>query len=185
VCIEVEAKLKVDSLEEIEARLGELGGEFLSEQIQRDSYFDSSEGTLADSGKGFRVRQESSGDEQKVYLTYKGAKEESEFKRRQQIELEIEDGDLAVKLLSAIGFEKILVFEKRRRVWRFGKCEVGLDELPLLGEFVEIEGPDEKVIADVQSNLGLSGVEHIETSYLHLMKERLCKLGKNKGEVLF
>ena len=87
--------------------------------------------------------------------------------------MEITDGDSIEKLLLAIGYEKAIVFEKKRRVYRLGGCEVALDELPLLGSFVEIEGPDGEKIADVQKNLGLSDLPSIKESYAGLMAAKL------------
>jgi adenylate cyclase class 2 len=111
--------------------------------------------------------------EEKIFLTYKGAKEKDRFKKRREIEIEIKDADSTEKLFSALAYEKVLVLEKRRRIWRLGRCEVALDELPLLGSFVEIEGPNEKKIADMQKNLRLSHLPHITESYASLMAEKL------------
>jgi len=55
--------------------------------------------------------------------------------------------------------------------------------LPLLGYFVEIEGPDDEKIADVQRNLGLSDLPHIQESYAYLMERKLNQLGAAKREV--
>ncbi len=46
MCTEIEAKLKVDSLSEIECKLPELGAEFLAEQLQTDYHFDDANTTL-------------------------------------------------------------------------------------------------------------------------------------------
>ena len=75
------------------------------------------------------------------------------------------------KLLSALGYEKVLVVKKKRRLWKCGQCSVALDQLPLLGDFVEIEGPNNEEIADVQNSLELSELLHIEKSYAQLTKE--------------
>jgi adenylate cyclase class IV len=75
------------------------------------------------------------------------------------------------------------VFEKKRRIWQFGGCEVALDELPLLGSFVEIEGRDGEKIADVQRNLGLSNLPVILESYASLMEKKLRQLGRKEKEV--
>ena len=72
----------------------------------------------------------------------------------------------------ALEYEKVLVFEKKRRIWRLGDCKIALDELPLLGSFVEIEGPDDKKIADVQKNLGLADLPHITESYASLVAKK-------------
>jgi len=172
MCIEIEAKLKVESHEEIIKKLTELGAEFLAEQLQTDSYFDDANRTLTETDRCLRLRRQSAGDEEKVFLTYKGAREKDEFKKRREIEIEVGDADSAEKLLSALAYEKVLVFEKRRRIWRLGGCKVALDELPLLGSFVEIEGPDDKKIADVQRNLGLADLPHIGKSYASLVAKK-------------
>ncbi len=183
MCTEIEAKLKVESHDEIKSKLAELGAEFLEEQLQTDYYFDDADRTLTKTDRCLRLRRLLIGQTEKILLTYKGAKEQSEFKKRQEIEIEIKGVDSAEKLLSALEYEKVLAFEKRRRVWRLGECEVALDELPLLGSFVEIEGPDGKRIADVQRNLGLADLRHIGKSYAVLMEEELRQLGKEEREV--
>lgn len=173
MCTEIEAKLKVDSHEEIAEKLAGLGAEFLEERLQKDQHFDDAEKTLAKTDRCLRLRRQLTGGQERIFLTYKGAKEKSKFKRRQEIEVEVEDGDSTEKLLSALGYEKTLCIEKRRRVWRLGGCEVALDELPLLGSFVEIEGPDEESIAEVQKSAGLSDLPHIQKSYAALMRNKL------------
>ena len=88
-------------------------------------------------------------------------------------ESEINDADSIYKLLQELGYEQILIVEKIRRLWHLGNCEVALDRLPLLGDFVEIEGPGEKEITNVQNSLGLTDLPHISKSYASLLKERL------------
>ncbi len=180
---EIEAKLKVDSHKEIIEKLTELGAEILEEQLQIDYYFDDVNTTLTRGDKCLRLRRQMVGESEKFFLTYKGAREKNEFKKRQEIEIEVGDGDSAENLLSALAYEKVLVFEKKRRIWRLGNCVVALDELPLLGGFVEIEGPDGESIAGARRNLGLANVPHIGESYTFLMVEKLRQLGKEEREV--
>jgi adenylate cyclase class 2 len=173
MCVETEAKLKVDSLEQVEHKLRELGAEFVAEQLQNDSHLDDDSATLISADRCLRLRRQVVENSERYILTYKGARESSALKRRQEIEVEVSDGDSTRKLLSALGYEEMLVVEKKRRLWRLGHCEIALDELPLLGSFVEIEGPDEKEIADVQQRLGLADVPHVAESYAHLIKEQI------------
>jgi len=182
MCTEIEAKLKVDSHRIVADKLAQLGAEFVAEQLQKDWYFDDSKQTLTKTDRCLRLRRQLVGEFEKVFLTYKGAREKGRFKRRQEVGIEVNDADLAGKLLLGLGYQKVLFFEKKRRVWRFGGCEVALDHLPVLGDFVEIEGPDEGEIADVQRNLGLSNLPHIRESYAALMTEELCRLGKERKE---
>ena len=68
--------------------------------------------------------------------------------------------------------------EKRRRLWRLGGCEVALDELPTLGSFVEIEGPDDERITDVQARLKLAKLPHVAKSYAQMIME-----GRSRDDV--
>ena len=171
MCVEIEAKLKVDSLADVEQKLAELGAEFLAEQLQTDYFFDDVNATLTTADRCLRLRRQSVAGSERFFLTYKGAKEESNFKKRQEIEIEIRDAQSTQKLLLALGYEKVLVVEKKRRLWQLGNCAVALDRLPLLGDFVEIEGSNNEEIEDVQRNLGLADLPHIGKSYAQLIKE--------------
>jgi len=112
------------------------------------------------------------------------AKQKGRFKRREEVQFEVDDAASAETFLAAIGYKKTLAFQKKRRIWRLDDCEVALDELPLMGSFVEIEGPCERKIAAVQKKLGLSDLPHIPESYASLMKRKLRKLGRKRREIL-
>ena len=176
MCVEIEAKLKVDSLPEVEQKLTELDAEFVAEQLQTDYFFDDTNAILTTTDRCLRLRQQSVEGSEKFFLTYKGAKEKNNFKKRQEVEVEVMDAESTQKLLSALGYEKVLVVEKKRSLWQFDRCIVALDQLPLLGDFVEIEGPSNAEIADVQQSLGLAGLSHIEKSYAQLTKEEHDKI---------
>jgi adenylate cyclase class 2 len=178
MCVEIEAKLKVDSLSEIENKLGELGARFVCEQLQTDYFFDNENANLTITDKCLRLRKQMVGKSESCFLTYKGAKEKSNLKKRQEIEFEINDADSAHKLLLALGYEQVLVVEKKRSLWQLGNCEVALDRLPALGDFVEIEGPNEENIANAQNSLGLTDLPHIIKSYACLLKEQLQQSNK-------
>lgn len=171
MCVEIEAKLKVDSLVEIEQRLTELGAEFVAEQLQTDSLLDDDRETLSATDRCLRIRRQTVDDHKRCFLGYKGGTEAGNFKKKQEIETEVKDAESLARLLAALGYEEKLIVEKRRRLWRLGGCEVALDELPTLGEFVEIEGPDDETIADVQARLELSRLPHVAKSYAEMIME--------------
>jgi len=192
MAIEIEAKLKlarrscgglarqpggVSSHKQVIEKLRKLGAEFVSEQIQKDYYFDDENETLTGADKCLRLRRQRTGKDEKVFLTYKGAREKAKYKRREEVNVEVSDADAVEKLLCGIGFKKALAVEKKRLVWQLGGCEVGLDSVALLGDFVEIEGPSEEKIADVQKKLGLSDLPHISESYAVMVRE---KIGRRK-----
>jgi len=180
--VEIEAKLKVDSLDEVEAKLRDLGAEFVAEQRQIDQQFDDANSTMETTDQCLRLRWQEVKGESRYILTYKGPVQQSDVKKRREIEVEVEDGGAVEKILSVLGYEVKLVVEKTRSLWRYGGCEVGLDRLDELGSFVEIEGPDSQRIADVQESLGLSKLEHITGSYASMICAKLR--GSSSGSVI-
>jgi predicted adenylyl cyclase CyaB len=104
-------------------------------------------------------------------VTFKGPVDESSrLKSRREIQTRLDDADSAADLLDACGLVCVRVIEKRRCSYRLGRALVELDELPLLGSFVEIEGVSENHIETVQKRLNIDA-EHIDDSYLHLVAD--------------
>ena len=68
MCIEIEAKLKVDSLAEIREKLSGAGAKFLEERVQTDSYFDDAGRTLTKTDKCLRLRCQRVGSNEKNIL---------------------------------------------------------------------------------------------------------------------
>jgi adenylate cyclase class 2 len=170
--IEIEAKLKVDSLDKVARKLRSSGAEFMGERLQNDTYLDNSKGTMRKTDSALRIRRQFVKGREQVVITFKGPKKKGRFKRRKEIEFAVGDGNLAEKFLEMLGFKKAIVVKKNRREWLLGGCLVALDDLPELGSFVEIEGPSEKRIASVQKKLGLEHLPHIPRSYANMIKRK-------------
>lgn len=173
--IEIEAKVKVDTHWPIVERLEQLGAVLVGDMIQTDAYFDDFERNLLAHDKGLRIRRQvSSGDEQ-VILTFKGACEDGKFKTRPEHDIKVGDQSELVNVLSGLGFNSMLTVEKKRRMWELNDCEVCLDEVKLLGCFVEVEGPSEVKIAETLKMLELDSLEHISCGYARMTAEKLDK----------
>jgi len=185
VKVEIEAKIKVESLEKVAGQLEGLGAVHEHREYHFDSYFVDAGSVLTRGDRGLRLRQLTVGDKVTAIVTYKGPREQTRFKSRREIEVEVADIEAMAVLLEELGFRKRLAFEKRRDLWRLNDCEVCLDELPLLGSFVEVEGPGECEIDGVLSKLGLAGASHISEGYSRLMRDRIFELGLDKHEILF
>ncbi len=181
--VEIEAKLKVGSLHDVERRLVECGASFVREVVQTDCYFDTDGRELTRADKCLRLRIEKTASQERLVLAYKGSKEEDDYKKRQEAELDVNDATAAESLLGGLGYRKALAFNKRRRLWSLRGCEVALDELPLLGAFVEIEGPDSSTIGQVQAMLGLSDVPHTMDSYACLIGRELTRQGQGRRDI--
>lgn len=169
--IEIEAKLKVDSLANVEQRLREIGGQFVSEQIQKDVYFDDAVSSFASCDRAIRLRQQTESGGQKLFLTYKGPKEKDSFKKRREFEVEVSNFDSMEQILSALGYKAEVVVEKLRDLWIVSDCKVALDKIGQLGTFVEIEGPSDASISKVQEQLGLGSLPNITKAYVELIRE--------------
>jgi adenylate cyclase class 2 len=183
--IEIEAKLKVDSFKSIEKRLKALNAEFLRERLHTDAYFDDKKSSLRKSDSALRLRHQLIGRRDQVVITYKGPARKGRFKQREEIQFEVGNAELAEKFLEAIGYRRSLVYQKKRKVWHYRDCEIALDELPVLGKFVEIEGPGAQRIAAVQKKLGLSDLPHIHDSYAVLMRKMMRLLGRQDSRIFF
>ena len=185
MCMEIEAKVKVDNLDAVAARLVTIKADRRDRVRHIDTYYDDSAGLLIAKGCGLRLRRQIGPDGEKVILTYKGTKQKGRFKKRREVEVQIADFDAMDAILTELGCQKKLVIEKRRAFWQFKECAICLDEVPLLGCFVEVEGHGEEVIDEVLKDMALGRCEHINKGYAGLIKRKLKEMGSDKREVFF
>jgi adenylate cyclase, class 2 len=177
---ELEAKMQVEDHEPLRARLRAAGAERLSACMELNTFFDSAERTLVAQDKGLRVRHTCdfvTGAERHV-VTYKGPQQDGALKNREEVEFVADDGEQAAVLLERLGYAPTLSFEKRRESWRIDDCQVELDELPQLGHFVEIEGPDEEAVLAVRETLELDDRPLVKKSYIAMVDELLKSSGR-------
>ncbi len=168
--IEIEAKIKVESFEAVLAALARAGAQRISRVLEVNHIFDTPQRNLFSRGCGLRVRTcAGEGRVPPGTLTYKGPQTASALKSRDELETVVEDAGATRSILRELGFAPVLVFEKRRETWHLVNCTVELDEVPRLGRYVEIEGPDEPAVANVQQSLGLGDEPIITTSYIALL----------------
>ena len=183
--LEIEIKLKVDSLEPIVEKLKQLGAEFDGDYIQTDTYYDDTEDSLVNSDRCLRIRRHKNHLGEAIELTYKGARQNHRFKSRREIGLKVEKAEELAHVFTELGYKEKLMLEKKRSLWEFKDCKVALDELPLLGKFVEIEGPNDTIIEEVQKLLSLDNIQHTPQSYAHLMEDAIKKTGTKSRRISF
>jgi adenylate cyclase class 2 len=181
---EIEAKLKYDGHEDLKKVLRDAGADFTGDCIQRDTYFDDAAGSMKATDSALRMRLEVAAA-RRVVVTFKGPLEGSQFKKRLEVNVEVADGQAAEELLAGLGYRKAMMIEKKRSLWHLGGCEVALDELPLIGRFVEIEGPDENTVSAVQAAIGLAHLKHIPQSYTSLVQAEAERRGMDATDVVF
>jgi adenylate cyclase class 2 len=180
--IELEAKIRIADRAAIEQRLRQLGAHFECRQLEVNTFLDTAARELRRADSGLRVRQarDLESRQTRTIITHKGPRQPGCYKSRSESELVVESYEDALALLRQLGFDVTLTFEKRRQTWQLGGCEVVLDELPRLGEFLEVEGPSEEAIAAVLKMLGLAGEPLIAQGYATLIAELLEPTGRRE-----
>jgi len=184
--IEIEAKMKVETFDQVSAALRTQGATLLGEHIETDTFFDTPDRTLLAADKGLRLRVASDVKTNKTeaLLTYKGPVAHGELKKRQEIQTPLADPHAMALLLEQLGFKQSLRYQKRRQSWQLDSCRIELDEIPHLGKFVEIEGPGDETVMKVRQKLGLASSPLIKTSYIAMLSAHLQEHGQSVTEVL-
>lgn len=181
MAVEIEAKIKVSDHDAIRDRIRAVGGEHLSDVLETNTFYDTPEQKLRKADNGLRLRQiknlhgprgQDAGRTSYV-LTLKGPAQAGPLKQREELETEVADGPAAAAIIERLGYAPRLSFEKKRQSWKVQNCQVELDEVPLLGTFVEIEGPDVASVESVRVALCLANEELIKSGYSSLLVKEL------------
>lgn len=170
---EIECKIKISDRKEVAALLVKLGAQDYGDKHEKNWVFDTENSDLRECNKLLRIRSYD-----KNILTFKGPVEESLFKKREEIECELDSLENMRKILDGLGYREVWFYEKMRHKFSLDGCEIVLDKIPELGDFLEIEAPCEEVINSILAKLGISAQMHINESYLQLFAEHCEKEGK-------
>jgi adenylate cyclase class 2 len=173
--LEIEAKLRVESLEPIRQTLELLGAAMTGISQQTDHYFNAPDRDFAITDEALRVRYAGDG----VQVTYKGPKQPAGgIKAREEINLAVDSGERFEAILLSLGYRKARTVRKLREEWHWRKAHIALDSVEGLGEFVEIEletgaGMERAAerIEAIEKEIGISG-PRITISYLELLELR-------------
>lgn len=158
---ETEAKFYVQDLSRIKSQLEKLSAQVVQDRVlETNIRFDFPGATLRAQGRVLRLRRDT-----EVRLTYKSASlNEQGVLSRDEIEFVVEDFEKAQRFLEALGYQKLVYYEKYRTTYELNKTHIMLDELPY-GDFVEIEGETVESIRSLADQLDLRWATAIGTSY--------------------
>ncbi len=187
MAIEIEAKLRIESFAPLLERLEGFSAKRKSLLRQVDNYLDNKDSEMLTSDRALRLRSESdvdNPDSSQTILSYKGPKSDSGYKSREEIETNISDIDAFYEIMERLGYKRTLSFDKVRETWLLDGCLVCLDRLPLIGNFVEIEGPSQDDISAVISKLGIDELKEEAKSYACMIQDAL-KEKKIESRVLY
>ncbi|HSL27970.1 MAG TPA: class IV adenylate cyclase [Anaerolineales bacterium] len=176
---EVEAKFYIRDLPRSRERLEQAGARLIQSRVlETNLRFDLPGAPLRAEGRVLRLRRDTD-----VRLTYKSAStNEDGVLRREEIEFKIEDFETAKRFLEALGYQKLVSYEKYRTTYDLNGTAIMLDELPY-GNFVEIEGETSTSIRAVASLLELNWEAAIAASY-HALFDRVRKSMRLSAEDL-
>jgi len=171
--IEKKYRLTKKQRERITRRLRELKAKPSPEEFEENTLY---RGGSIDFGRRvLRLRRVG----QRAILTFKERlPSASPIKRQREEETEIADAEALDAILSAVGFQPSLIYEKRRTRWKLGKAEVVVDELPF-GQFMEIEA-SESEIARVEKLLSAGSLRAELETYPGLT----ARLGKKRDSLI-
>ena len=158
---ETEAKFYVRDLSGIKSRLVDMDARLIQERIlETNIRFDLPGAPMRAQGRVLRLRRDTS-----TKFTYKSAStNEQGVLSREEIEFEVEDFEKAKRFLEALGYQKLVYYEKYRTTYELDDTLIMLDELPY-GNFVEIEGSTVQAIRAIADPLNLNWETAIATSY--------------------
>lgn len=190
MAVEIEAKMRLHHPDALIQRLQDLGATLKDTLSETNSYFDTPQGSLKSTDQGLRTRVEvanaGTADERiTTRITHKGPRTMGQLKSRLENELGVNNARDAAVLLGALGFQHVLSFEKRRVRYVLDGCLVELDELPIIGRFLEIEGKSEAAVIAVRDKLGLSDEPIIRSSYIAMLKTHLQETHSSETMIKF
>ena len=162
--LEQEVKFWVPDLDAFRLHLEQMGAEQVHPRVaEYNLRLDTPDRALQRAKRVLRLRRDV-----RQTLTYKGPPLDTQGVRvRTEIEVEVGDLDAARRLLEALGFQTVLVYEKYRTTYRWRDVFITLDEMPY-GTFVEIEGPSPDAVAAAARALNLDMTAAIPESYAAL-----------------
>lgn len=166
--LEVEVKAKINQ-EKVPEKLLTAGAIPAGEEKQVDTYFNHPCFDFRSKDEALRIRQV----DDKIYLTFKGPRIDSETKTRSEIQVEVK-GEIFV-LLKALGFFPLQQVVKKREFYHWQGLKVSFDKVEGLGNFLEIEGQsreDKDKIFHLLDKLDIKAESLIKKSYLELIMEK-------------
>lgn len=171
--IEKKYRLNREQTAAVLEALSEIGAEFQGEDFEENILFSNDELV----GKQAVLRLRRIGE--RTILTFKQQiQNDSAAKHHLEYETEVADFDEISAIFENLNYRRVLIYEKRRRTWKFRKVEIVLDRLPF-GEFMEIEGAL-TAIAEAEMFLGAEDYEVVPETYPNLT----MKFGTKNGDLV-
>ncbi len=203
---EREIKLRIEDLPALRRALAKLGALVVTRRVHElNVVFDTPAFDLAKHEHLLRIRTETAGASRdrasgvgmRVLVTFKrpvseaGSNGEGErHKVREEIELEVSDGNALARIFEGLGMNPWFRYEKFRTTFRLPGSQgwakgllMELDETPI-GVFLELEGPARAIDRAAQA-LGFEKRDYVLATYMVLYLEHCRGRGEEPRDMLF
>ena len=165
---EIEVKILDIDLEEIRKKLLDLGAEKIFDGEIHATAFDFPDQRLKEEDSFVRVRKV--GDH--VEFCFKGKNESSQFKLREEIEVNVSGFKDTITILERIGLKKFHEGKKHRESYKLEDVRFEIDSWENIPAFLEIEAKTEEKVIEYVKKLGFTmeqtnnwGFSEIEKHY--------------------
>src|SRR5690242_6572016 len=118
--VETEVKLRVTANDPVRQKLSDLRATPAGRHLEVNTIFDSPKRTLFSARKALRVRVSRDLDtaKEEVILTFKGPRQATQFKSREEIETYVSSAEHMIAILNALDFTPVISFQKKRESWQ-------------------------------------------------------------------
>jgi adenylate cyclase, class 2 len=179
---ETEIKLRVHSTKYATTLLAAKGFSVsVPRHFEANSLLDTEDSRLREEGKLLRLREANG----KALITFKGIAVSGRHKSREEVEVGVDSFPAALHVFERLGYQVKFRYEKYRTEYRRlgDPGVVVLDETPI-GEFLEIEGPEEWIDSTARK-LGFDESQYITASYGRLYLEWCQQNGETPSNMIF
>ena len=147
---EIEVKILDIDVEKIKKKLVEIGAQKNFSSSVEITNFDFPDERLKKSGSVLRIRK----IDGKTEFCFKGKKEDSKFKVREEIEVNTSDFENTIKIIERLGLKLFYSGTKHRDEYKLGRVKFEIDTLEEIPTYIEIEAPTEKEVKEAVEKLG-------------------------------
>ena len=162
---EIEVKFLLRDQAPLLRKIAELGLTCVQKRVyEKNLRFDLPDGQLVSRKQVLRLRKDN-----QSRLTFKGPGVlEEDVLLRQEIEVVVSDFEGTKRLLEALGYQVVMMYEKYRANYQMDSLVISVDELPF-GLFVELEGESPAKLRQAAGIFGFDWDARINLSYSALL----------------
>lgn len=167
--LEFERKYQTKEKKLLKSKLIELGAKSEGNKFSKDIYFRVPQ--KIESTKYLRIRIKD--NKTNGTLAYHEVINDFETK---EWETDIENASITREIIEKLGFQLDIIVAKDRETLNIGECEIVLDTVKDLGDFIEIEAPNKGIFDKIATQLNLNDKDVISgAGYPDLLKRKNAK----------